>query len=107
MVIYCYSWYLCTNTLNYFILPDNNNINNINLMISKINSIVTIIGQINGLYRISMMIDTIHGILMRELNTEIRNAYISNTKKIIMIICIRKTDNHYTNTQNIIIGHHL
>ena len=90
-VVYCYSWYMSTNTLNLlFILHDNNNIDNITLIIS--------------IYEISMVIDIINGILIRELDTQIQNGY---TNKIQMIMIIRyddfdtnicKRNNYRTNT---------
>ena len=75
-IIYCHSWYTSTNTLNlllFYLIT--NNIDNINLIIS--------------IYEISMMIDIINGILIRELNIQIHNGY---TNKIQMIMIIHYDD---------------
>ena len=90
-VIYCNSWYRSTNTLNLFLFYlIANNIDNINLIIS--------------IYEISMMIDTINGILIRELNTQIHTGYINKIRVIMIIhyddvdVSICKTNNYRTNT---------
>ena len=91
-----------------FILLDNNNIDNINLIISNlnliINLIITIIAQIDGIYEISMMIDIINGILMCELNTQMRNGYICNSNHQVLKIVVNRQVNWVNGMINELIG---
>ena len=69
--------------------------NNI-LITSIINSIVTIIAQIDGIYKILIMINTTNGILIHTgtLDMKICNGYILNTSEIFVIAIIHDDEVH-------------